>query len=60
MITGSHVSGNSVVSPEGPVNGKPISLDACISETAEPNSTKFGMSDYVVTEFMCACIELGI
>jgi len=29
-------------------------LNPSISETAEPNSTKFGMSDYVVTEFMCA------
>jgi len=53
-ITGSHDSGNSVVSPVGLVYGKPVTLDACISETAEPKSTKFGMSDYVASEFMCA------
>ena len=53
-ITGSHDSGNSVVSPVGPVYGKPITLDPCIFETAEGNLTKFGTGDYVLPKFMCA------
>ena len=54
IITGSHDSGNSVVSPMGTVYGKPITLDPCIFETAEGNLTKFGTSDYVPPKFMCA------
>ena len=53
-ITGSHDSGNSVVSPVGLVYGKPVTLKPCISETAERNSTKFGRGHYVVPKFMCA------
>mgnify|MGYP005605511417 CR=1 FL=1 len=54
FITGSHDSGNTVVSPMGLVYGKPITLDPCISETAEGNLTKFGTGDYVLGKFMCA------
>ena len=54
LITGSHGSGNTVVSPMGLVYGKPITSDPCISETAEGNLTKIGRGDYVVTKFMCA------
>ena len=53
-ITGSHGSGNTVVSPMGIVNGKAEILDRCISETAEGNSTKIGTGNYVVAKFMCA------
>ena len=53
-ITGSHDSGNTVVSPMGLVYGKPVTLDPCISETAEGNLTKFGTGDYVLGKFMCA------
>jgi hypothetical protein len=41
----------------GPVYGKPITLDPCISETAEGNLTKFGTGDYVATKFMCAKLK---
>ena len=44
MITG----GNTVVSPMGLVNGKAVTLDLCISETAKRNLTKIGTSIYVV------------
>ena len=54
LITGSHGSGNTVVSPVGTVNGKPVTLDRWISETAEGNLTKFGTGNYVAAKFMCA------
>ena len=54
IITGSHDSGNTVVSPMGHVYGKPITLDPCISETAEGNLIKFGTGDYVLGKFMRA------
>ena len=38
----------------GLVYGKPVTLDPCISETAEGNLTKFGTGDYVLGKFMCA------
>ena len=53
-ITGSHGSGNTVVSPMGIVNGKAVTLDRCISETAEGNLTKIGRGHYVAAKFMCA------
>ena len=53
-ITGSHGSGNTVVSPMGFVNGKAVTLDRCISETAEGNLTTIGTGNYVAPEFMCA------
>ena len=54
IITGSHDSGNTVVSPMGLVYGKPITLDPCISETAKGNLIKFGTGDYVLGKFMWA------
>ena len=53
-ITGSHGSGNTVVSPMGIVNGKAVTLDLSISETAERNFTKIGTGNYVAAKFMCA------
>ena len=38
----------------GTVNGKAVTLDRCISETAEGNLTKIGTCNYVAPEFMCA------
>ena len=38
----------------GLVNGKAVTLDRCISETAEGNLTKIGTGNYVVAKFMCA------
>ena len=38
----------------GIVNGKAVTLDRCISETAEGNSTKIGTGNYVAAKFMCA------
>ena len=54
-ITGSHGNGNYVVSPMGIVNyGKAVTLDRCISKTAEGNLTKIGIVNYVAPKFMCA------
>ena len=54
QITGSHGSGNTVVSPMGIVNGKAVTLDRCISEIAEGNLTKIDTCNYVAPKFMCA------
>jgi len=38
----------------GIVNGKAVTLDRCISETAEGNLTKIGTGNYVAAKFMRA------
>ena len=38
----------------GIVNGKAVTLDRCISETAVGNLTKIGTDNYVAPKFMCA------
>ena len=38
----------------GIVNGKAVTLDRCISETAVGNLTKIGTGNYVAPKFMCA------
>ena len=39
------------------VNGKAITLDRCISETAVGNLTKIGTCHYVAAKFMCAKLK---
>ena len=51
---------NTVVSPMGLLYGKPVTLDPCISETAEGNLTKIGRGDYVVTKFMYAKLKKNL
>ena len=44
----------------GIVNGKAVALDCCISETAEGNSTKNGIDNYVAADFMCAKFQKNL